>query len=203
MSHIAFDIGNVICDLDLNLFINKLVDLNIVESSNDGMRILVEIQNAQDIGLITLGDHLRDVLKVDPKLIPELMNAWFSVIHPNDTMIKLIKQLKGRGVEIALLSNIGYDHAKMLRTTYGDMFNEYIQHFSCEVGARKPSKLFFQSFLIESPKFDSCIYLDDIRENVEAANRAGFRARLFDLGKYTESNSVKKEFSNILKSLWF
>lgn len=202
MAQVAFDIGNVICDLDLYIFIDKLIELNVVESRNDGMRILTEIQHAQDVGLISLESYLLDTLKVKRTIIDDLMEAWHNTISPNANIVSLLADLKERGAEIALLSNIGYDHSRMLRKEYGNIFNDFIHHFSCEVGARKPFKLFYQSFLFENPKFNGCIYLDDIKENVYAANRAGLRGYIFDLSKHNNSSSIKKDFNSILKNLW-
>lgn len=202
MSYVAFDIGNVICDVDLNVFVNKLVELDILESTEDGMRVLNEIQHAQDIGLINLEGYLLDTLKVKRSLIPELMESWHSTVKPNNTMINLIDALENKGVNIAFLSNIGFEHMSMIRNEYGDFFNRHIQHFSCEVGARKPFKLYYQSFLFENPKFDHAIYLDDREENVKAAKSAGLQGHLFKLDELVQNDEVSSKFNQIMGGMW-
>ena len=80
-------------------------------------------------------------------------------------------------LQVALLSNIGVEHAAMMNQVLqdGDFFQGAIKHFSCDVGARKPSKLFYQSFLQQHPEFVGSLYVDDLVENLEASRQFGFR----------------------------
>ena len=78
------------------------------------------------------------------------------------------------------------------------VFNKCIQHFSCEVGARKPSKLFFQSFLMEEPHFHRSIFIDDIDENVEMAKKCGFRAVRFNINDFSDDALAAEKFRQIV-----
>jgi FMN phosphatase YigB (HAD superfamily) len=114
-------------------------------------------------------------------------------------MIKILDKIRSEeGLEIALLSNIGFEHAKLVHKLLsydecGFFFNH--KHFSCEVGARKPTKLFYQSFLMQHPEFQGCLYVDDLQENLDAADELGFRIRKFSL----QDTDVKQRIYNLGK----
>ena len=80
-------------------------------------------------------------------------------------------------MKVALLSNIGVEHAQMMETKLelGGFFPGAIKHFSCHVGARKPSMVYYQSFLLQHPEFFGCLYVDDVADNLNASKAFGFR----------------------------
>ena len=79
------------------------------------------------------------------------------------------------------------------------MLSESVKHYSCEVGARKPSKLYYHSFLQMHPEFKGAIYVDDNKENLEASKEFGFitiRLDLLDMKKIEIDNKL-----NLIKRL--
>jgi FMN phosphatase YigB (HAD superfamily) len=198
---IALDIGNVLCTVDLDPFIAKAGEvLGWTE-----LRVNALCNAARhDIGITDIVADFRDEfhlngLHILPEDLAALRESWMICVHPVPEIAELLDSILEEGDQIALLSNIGRDHVEMIRTSFPSVYNRCIQHFSCEVGARKPSKLFFQSFLWERPEFRGCIYLDDRLENVEAAKRAGFRAQVFDLDTFKkDSKSATLAMKRIL-----
>lgn len=98
--------------------------------------------------------------------------------------------------EVSLLSNIGFDHADFLRQKC-PVFKKCNQHFSCDVGARKPTKLFYQSFLLEYGWDKDVLFFDDRPENVKAAESylAGVQ---FDIEDYATDEEAAQAVRNRL-----
>lgn len=203
MRRIAIDIGDVLCTVDLSIFLEQLVASGHADSQEKALLYVEELQPLQDLGLVTMGQWLRDRFALLDGSEGPLVEAWNKILFPNRRMTKFVQQLKNEGVEIALLSNIGRDHSAVVRKhpTVGNLYNSCIQHFSCEVGARKPSKLYFQSFLLEHPGFENCIYLDDRPENIQVANKLGIRGVHFCLEPLKESGKLEDKLNLIYKML--
>lgn len=188
--HIALDIGNVIVRWDPQVFIDAMV-ANICFIAEHPVRFipdpgewLEKVQPMQDLGISTIG-HMLDLefgRKVSPPILRTVESSWNHTIKFVPEMVERIeKWLETR--KIALLSNMGKQHLKFLRESLPQIFNHRntIQHISCEVGVRKPSKLFYQSFLWENPEFKGAVYLDDLQENVVAGDRAGLQSYCFHI----------------------
>ena len=71
-------------------------------------------------------------------------------------MMDFLKELENQDVKIALLSNMGLEHATFIRESLPELFQGRLLHLSCEVGARKPTKLYYQSFLQDHDEFTCC-----------------------------------------------
>jgi FMN phosphatase YigB (HAD superfamily) len=56
------------------------------------------------------------------------------------------------------------------------------------VGARKPSFIYYQSFLQMYPQFKECIYLDDNTENLNSSLKNGLSGRYFNLQDYKDDD---------------
>lgn len=204
---IALDIGNVLVRFHIDRFLAKFNELVLdgeFHTEVDPMDFLLDLHGSQDCGLTTVDRKARERFGWDKSrdydITSALMEAWDSTIALNDTMTDFLNDLKKDKVSVALLSNMGYSHARLFRNKYPDFFKGCILHLSCEVGARKPTKLFYQSFLLENPDFKGCLYLDDRLENVEAGKRFGFDARLFDLEEFLKLEQSKQvEKLNLIK----
>jgi FMN phosphatase YigB (HAD superfamily) len=210
MQHIAFDIGNVIFDIDFKDFINEFSKLGAQYLAKEFIR---DFANAQHIGVfdfqtsleLSLSRHREFKHELDysyPTFTTELVDkvlkpAWNKAVIPNNTMLNFIMNLKNEGVKIAFLSNIGFEHARYLRENYSDIFNGSVQHFSYEVGAIKPQTLFYQSFLLNHEDFSGCVYLDDMKENVVSAAKHKFDAMHFDLDDYKSQFELKKKLHKV------
>jgi putative hydrolase of the HAD superfamily len=103
-------------------------------------------------------------------------------------MYDLVLELKGKGIPVALLSNIDDRLARIIRE-----FNLYAPFdpclLSCEIGLEKPDPKIYE-FLLKEMELSatSIIFIDDRAENIEAAQKLGFDAILF-----TSQNQLQKE----------
>lgn len=199
MKYFATDLGNVICEVNFDYFIRELSRV-INVSIEDVNYFLNRTQRLHDLGLTVISDELRDHFKIkSPVIIENLMAEWNKTIKPNHQMVSFLTNLLRSGdVKIALLSNIGVEHAVMMREVLTkEVFDSSVKFFSCEVGARKPSYLYYKLFLDMNPEFKGCVYLDDRIENIESGFKFGFNARHFVLDSYINQSQRMK---NLLDS---
>lgn len=199
MQYLALDIGNVICKLNFKGFSDMLLRLGHIKEPSEGILFLEGVQAPLDIGLYGVEEA---VLKYFPSFsrnnLKDLHEAWLGTIEPCNLIGEFIESLlTDHNFEIALLSNIGSDHSRYLRKRMF-VYNRCIQHFSYEVGARKPAKLFFQSFLLDHSRFKDCLFLDDKIENIEMAKRCGLNGKVFSLENFNNSEDAVESLKNII-----
>lgn len=201
MRPIAFDIGNVLVNIDFAPF-EKCWNQYELHHHENYMDFLLDLHGQQDVGLTTIRRAVKErfgkvlLNPLNPKL-DEIDLAWNKIIAPNKPMIHFMNNLKAEGHPIALWSNMGKEHAELLKNEYPEIMEGKIHHLSCEVGARKPTKLYYQSFLMDYPEFKNCIYLDDLIQNVDRAKSYGIKAIHFDLKKEIKNNTLLKSLQNI------
>lgn len=181
---VCFDIGNVLTHLNLDAFTNALMELGHIERREEGDLFMRGIQAGCDIGIFNVRESVLSYFKeISHDDLEKLNHVWLDSVTPCPEMGLLLANLKEQGFEIYLLSNIGWEHAEHVRKFYG--FNLCKEHFSCEVGARKPSKLFFSSFINENPDYRGVKYFDDLKENVRTALKYGLDAEVFDINDFS------------------
>lgn len=184
MKYICLDIGNVLCSVASEPFLEIISEtFNITFA--EGARFLKRFQQIHDLGYTTMEDELKDKFGVkSPVTIKKIVDAWNDSVTPNMHIIDKLNGLRSKhNLQVALLSNIGVEHAAMMeeKLSYEGLFPGAIKHFSCFVGARKPSMIYYQSFLIQHPEFKRCLYVDDLKENLEASEPFGFKTYHFTL----------------------
>lgn len=135
MKYLAVDLGNVICNVNFDRFTRKLSKtLNL--TSEDVNYFLHRTLNLHDLGITRISDELIDHFKIkSPVIIESLVREWNKVIKSDRIMINfLINLLDTSEYKIALLSNIGFDHAALLKNILGEyIYNNSVRFFSCEV----------------------------------------------------------------------
>lgn len=203
MKYCCFDIGNVLCHVDSKSFLEELSEaLNI--SIEEASRFLKRFQQLHDIGYTTMEDELKDTYHVkSPITIKKLVNSWNNSITTNFNILDALNDLRATdNLQVALLSNIGIEHAEMMkdRLNHYNFFDTSIKHFSCFVGARKPSMVYYQSFLLQYPEFKGSLYVDDLQDNLDAGSKFGFKPFKFDLNDDDYRNKINELKSKIVNS---
>jgi hypothetical protein len=222
MRHLALDIGGVVSDFDLDPFINHMAKFDTALNWQQAYIACEEMQPRLDIGLTNIDSELDRLCYYYNKGQREnyhsvMKDLWINALRPVEQIHKILEELKSNNVTIALLSNIGTDHAIKARERLP--IADYIQHFSCEVGARKPSKLYFQSFekeyrfwrgapeynnnhssyhiYGESNKFMVPLYIDDKQENLNAGAKY-FNTERFSVKEYPNYDLAAEALRKIL-----
>jgi glucose-1-phosphatase len=108
----------------------------------------------------------------------DFVRAWEDIFWANESVARLIASLKAKGYPIYLGSNTNHLHATFYRRQFArtlDLFDGFI--LSYEVGHLKPAREFFDACVrAAGVPARSCIFIDDIAENVEGARQAGLTA---------------------------
>lgn len=184
MNYVCLDVGNVLVHVDFQGFIDKLSkDLNL--TLEEAEYFMNRTHALHDMGLTKMSDELRDHFKIkSPIIMNELLGAWNKVIKVEKRMVsKMVHMMDNHQLQVALVSNVGLEHAFIMakELSYEGFFNRCVKHLSCQVGARKPTKLYYQSFLLQHPEFQGAAYLDDLPENLDMGAQFGFRPYHFSL----------------------
>lgn len=185
MKKVAFDLGNVIVGVSWQAFIDEW-NRQGLQKREDPVTFFNDLQGQQDIGVITIDAALRNRFDLKGDKLRRLRNAWDSALLPSETMVSFMNSYKKAGYSVAILSNMGKEHAAIMRKEYPSILDGAVLHLSFEVGARKPAKLYFQSFITENPEFSGATFVDDRLENVLMAQKCGLRGCLFDLFKFEQ-----------------
>ena len=99
----------------------------------------------------------------------------------------LIKELKEQGYKLYVLSNMSKEYIAFLRKfPVFDYFDEQI--VSCEIGLGKPDRRIYE-YLISHCKLEpsETIFIDDRKDNVDAAAEVGLQTMHFDRNDAAES----------------
>ena len=103
-----------------------------------------------------------------------LKERLFAEVRPEPAMVMAVKKVRDSGFSTALLSNSwgadGYP-----RETFADLFDVVV--LSGEVGLRKPHADIYRltAERLAIP-IEACVFVDDLKVNVEGAEAAGMRA---------------------------
>lgn len=185
--YLAIDIGNVICHLEFDSFNKKLAKhANI--SEEEANAFLFSSQKAHDLGFSILENDLNNKfynLNLTPEQIREVVDEWHKTVVPNVIVMEWLEKLLDQGVKIALLSNVGFEHAETMKNILDPIYNKVIKFFSCDAGCRKPNYIYYNLFLNMYPQFRGCLYMDDNEANITTGRLFDFMSIQFDLSKMT------------------
>ena len=125
-------------------------------------------------------DDLATELEHDLGHRPELhrfSEIYFDALEPNEPMIALMRELKGRGLRMALLTNNVREWEPLWRSMMpvDEIFELVVD--SAFVGMRKPEPGIFELTLERlGLSAESCLFVDDVAENCDAARELGITA---------------------------
>jgi FMN phosphatase YigB (HAD superfamily) len=197
MKYLAVDIGNVICRMNFDKFLSKL-EADVPCSKEQAFELMYKLQKVQDLGILTIGEELSYTSKLSKEAIKDILHEWDSTLSPEEFIVNSLIELMSRGVQIALLSNIGTEHASIIRNILSPkLYDNSIKFFSCDVGARKPSYLYYKTFIDMYPDFKGCVYIDDRPENIATGITFGFESCLFDIESFNSHSEMVEMFHAI------
>ena len=123
-----------------------------------------------------LGDGLKPLLGHRPEL-HRFREIYFEALHPNEEMIGLMRELKGDGKRMAMLTNNVKEWEPLWRPMLpvDEIFETVVD--SGFVGCRKPEPQIYEMTLerLGLPAA-ACLFIDDLEPNVEGARKAGMTA---------------------------
>jgi putative hydrolase of the HAD superfamily len=135
---------------------------------------------SEDAFLAELGAALEELLGRETH-VHGFREALFSGLDPNPPMIELMRELRGRGLRMAMLTNNVREWEPLWRAMLpvDEIFEEVVD--SGFVGHRKPERRVYEITVerIGVP-FERCLFVDDLEPNIEAALELGMRAVRFE-----------------------
>jgi putative hydrolase of the HAD superfamily len=113
-----------------------------------------------------------------------LRDVYFERLEPNTRMIEYMRELRGRGLRMALCTNNVREWEPLWRSKLPqlDQIFEVVVD-SAFVGARKPEARIYELTLDrlgDGLRFKDCLLVDDIQLNCDGASSLGMRAVLFE-----------------------
>src|SRR5918996_4404285 len=152
-------------------------------ADRDGAHPLYELEK----GKVSEADFLgRIAVALEPRLghRPELhrfREIYFDALHPNEPMIELMRELKGQGYRMALLTNNVREWEPLWRSMMpvDEIFEVIVD--SAFVGMRKPEPEIYELTLerIGGVSASECVFVDDTEVNCDAARELGMTAVAF------------------------
>jgi putative hydrolase of the HAD superfamily len=148
-------------------------------SERDGSHPLFDLEK----GLISEADFLNrvaDELEAEIGHRPNMHSfteIYFNALEPNAPMVDLMRELQGRGLRMALLTNNVREWESRWRTMVpiDEIFELVVD--SAFVGCRKPEARIYEILLERlGVEAQGCLFVDDVEVNCEAARELGMTA---------------------------
>ena len=108
----------------------------------------------------------------------EFVATWQDIFQLNESVSRLIGGLKSRGYTLLLGSNTNVIHSTHFRRKFVPLFDQFDRLvLSHDVGHMKPDRRFYEACVAAAnvPP-TSCVFIDDMPENVEGGAKAGLDA---------------------------
>jgi HAD superfamily hydrolase (TIGR01509 family) len=180
--NIIFDLGNVLISFIPSEFLKKKN-----YPSNIRNTILIDIFRSEDWKKLDNGDitvqeaiesiALKSALKREE--IALVFNLRTDIMFPLDDNVRLLPELKKHGLRVFFLSNFHLDTFEVVKNDY--FFFRYFDGgvISADIKLSKPDIRIYRYILDKySLNPEECLYIDDIEENVLAAESAGMEGFL-------------------------
>jgi putative hydrolase of the HAD superfamily len=116
--------------------------------------------------------------------LARLRQLYFERIEPNPPMIGYLRELRGRGLRMALLTNNVREWEPLWRAKLPELDEIFeVVVDSAFVGMRKPEARIYELTLErlgDGLRPEDCLFVDDLEVNCEAARELGMTAVRFD-----------------------
>ena len=146
-------------------------------TENNGMHPLYELEK----GTVTEAEFLGMLeAELEPGTsLSGMRDVYFEHLHPNPAMIDLMRELRGRGLRMALLTNNVREWEPQWRAKLpeiDEIFEVVVD--SAFVGMRKPDLEIYELTLErlgDGLEAGACLFVDDVDVNCETARSLGMR----------------------------
>lgn len=157
-----------------------------------------DIWKKYDLGEYTLSDVMNQFKKRFPEYendIESVLEMWVTILNPIESSICKIEELRGRGYEVYLLSNLNKEAHLYIEEEYTifDMVNGYVLSY-LERLAKPDEKIYDCLVRRYQLNVHECVFIDDLKENVEAAIAFGMKGIV-----YTNKEEVEEKLESLLE----
>lgn len=186
---IIFDLGDVVLDVHFDLAIARLMDNTGLSGKEINKRLFDSgIKDAHDRGELSAEEFFQKIsesLKLDMNM-EEFKQAWADIFSENKEVTELLPGLK-RHYKLALLSNTDDIHFSFAKRRFRimDIFEDCF--LSYKLKSIKPEPGIFREALKKLRlKPSECAFIDNMKENVDAAAKEGINAIQYQKGRLAE-----------------
>lgn len=201
IKNIIFDFGDIFINLDKEATYKELSKLGVTNISED----MIETYYQYEMGLISTDKFISFYKAKFPDLKNEdLVNAWNAILldFPKHRLTFLKELVKSNEYRIFLLSNTNDLHISWIQKKWGEeLYNDFKNCFeqfylSHEINFRKPNANIYEFVLNKNNlKASETIFIDDTKENTDAAKELGMQVWNLIPGKEDVVDLLKrKEF---------
>jgi putative hydrolase of the HAD superfamily len=149
------------------------------------LQTAAEVRGGHPLYALEKGEITEDefTAAVQAHLPPEIQlqgfrDVWFSHLHPNEPMIELMRDLRERGLRMAMLTNNVREWEPLWRAKLpvDEIFEVVVD--SAFVGMRKPEPEIYELTLerLGDIRADECVFVDDVDVNCAIATELGMTA---------------------------
>ena len=200
IKNIVFDMGGVLIDYNpektlYSLFDKETADIALKEIFRNNL------WRERDRGTVT-SDEIMEIAgdKIPPhayEKVSELTHNLFPYMKPFPKMYDYIVELKEKGFGIYLLSNASPDFYENKDTIPAlSLFDGYL--ISADWKLLKPEKEIYEKlYEVFNLRPEECVFIDDVPENVEGAEKTGMKAICYAHG---DIEILKKELDAIINA---
>ena len=185
IKQIWFDFGNVFIPIFPNLA-QESFEKHSVQLTQEEIKLL---NNSLETGKLEDSEFFETIASSckylkSPSSIEKGWNELLGTLTDQNLFLKKLKQR----YTLCLVSNTNITHIKTIKKNSGPfLWNNFIRQFealflSYEIGHRKPNPAYFNHVLKQlNINPNAVLFIDDSDENIEAANKLGFKTLKFNL----------------------
>ena len=181
---VIFDFGNVVARFDYGRAAHTMGAIVGLKGDELLARVLsadaTTLLRRYERGEIATEDFTTEFLRLVRLDIPrkDFEAAWSDIFWLNEPVARLIPRIKDLKHPLILGSNTNELHSSQFRRQFADLLSQFDRLIlSHEVGHIKPSARFYLACAEAAERAPSrCVFIDDMRENVEGARAAGLLA---------------------------
>ena len=195
---IVFDLGKVLVDFKWEDIYRKYFNDEEFNKVAKATILHENIWKHLDKNDISYQEVMNKIKDLEPILFPKIelaIQEMYDTLIPYDYSYNWLKKLNDDGYNIYLLSNFG--EIPYLKSKEKFTFMEFVlgQVISYEIKEIKPDSKIYQ-YLLDKYNIvsDNAVFIDDVLENIEAANKLGFKTILFD-----NYNNASNKLDTLLK----
>jgi len=180
LTHIIFDFGAVIININYDATIQAFKTLGIKDAENlYSKKIQNKLFEALEEGKISNQNFVNEIKKItDSASENQIIEAWNMMLGTiPDKRIKLLKELS-KDYKIILLSNTNSIHIEKIIEDFGErnwiLFKKMFYKFylSHELGMRKPNQEIFIKVLKDnSIEAENAFFIDDSPQHIKTARK--------------------------------
>ena len=182
LKNIVFDLGGVVVMHNEEGFKEKLGEFFSFIAGPD-TKCVPSFWCDYDLGVLTIDETAAEVAKFRNCDAETAKSYMLQAVNLQEEVVPtaaLIKELKERGYKLYVLSNMSKEYIAYLRRFPVFELFDY-QVVSCEIGLGKPDRRIYE-YLLSHCQLDASetIFIDDRKDNVEAAAELGITPFHFD-----------------------